>query len=134
MGLCLQPHGTRFAKIDGTFSLAGLAEPRIEPEIIFKLATAPTPDMNEVALLEIIDWVAHGFEIVQSIFPGWKFSAADTVAAFGLHGALLIGPRYSIAAHAQDWDRTLSTFEIDLKRDGAIADHGRAMNVSVRAL
>jgi 2-keto-4-pentenoate hydratase len=59
----------------------------------------------------------------------WKFSAADTVAAFCLHGALLIGPGYSIAAHAEDWDRTLSTFEIDLKRNGAIADHGRAMNL-----
>jgi 2-oxo-3-hexenedioate decarboxylase len=57
------------------------------------------------------------------------FRAPHTVAAFGLHGALLIGPRYSIAAHAEDWDRTLSTFEIDLKRNGAIADHGRAMNV-----
>src|SRR6516165_3530654 len=47
---------------------------------------------GEGALLESIDWVAHGFEIVQSIFPGWKFSAPDTV---GLHGALLIGPRHS---------------------------------------
>jgi 2-oxo-3-hexenedioate decarboxylase len=117
------------AQIDGTFSLKGLAEPRIEPEIIFELASAPAPGMDERALLASIEWVAHGFEIVQSIFPGWKFSAPDTVAAFGLHGALLIGPRYSIAAHAEDWDRTLSTFEIDLKRNGMIADHGRAMNL-----
>jgi hypothetical protein len=42
---------------------------------------------------------------------------------------MLIRPRYSIAAHAEDWDRMLATFEIDLKRNGAIADHGRAMNV-----
>ena len=117
------------AQTNGTFSLKGFAEPRIEPEIIFKLAFAPAPGMDEKALLASIDWVAHGFEIVQSIFPGWKFSAPDTVAAFGLHGALLIGPRYSIAAHAEDWDRMLSTFEIDLKRDGAIVDHGRATNV-----
>jgi hypothetical protein len=26
-------------------------------------------------LLACIEWVGHGFEIVQSIFPGWKFSA-----------------------------------------------------------
>jgi 2-oxo-3-hexenedioate decarboxylase len=112
-----------------TFPLVGLAEPRIEPEIVFKLAVAPAPGMGERALLESIDWVAHGFEIVQSIFPGWKFSAPDTVAAFGLHGALLIGPRHSIAGHAADWGRTLSTFEIDLKRDGTVVDHGRATNV-----
>jgi 2-oxo-3-hexenedioate decarboxylase len=117
------------AEIGDTFSLMGLAEPRIEPEIVFKLALAPAPGMDETALLACIDWVGHGFEIVQSIFPGWKFSAPDTVAAFGLHGALLIGPRHSIAAHAEDWSRTLSTFEIDLKRDGAVIDHGRARNV-----
>ena len=75
------------AEIGDTFSLMGLAEPRIEPEIVFKLALAPAPGMDETALLACIDWVGHGFEIVQSIFPGWKFSAPDTVAAFGLHGA-----------------------------------------------
>jgi 2-oxo-3-hexenedioate decarboxylase len=117
------------AEIGDTFSLEGLAEPRIEPEIVFKLALAPAPGMDETALLACIDWVGHGFEIVQSIFPGWKFSAPDTIAAFGLHGALLIGPRHSIAAHLEDWSRTLSTFEIDLKRDGTVVDHGRAENV-----
>lgn len=117
------------AEIGDTFSLMGLAEPRIEPEIIFKLALAPAPGMDETALMACLDWVGHGFEIVQSIFPGWKFSAPDAVAAFGLHGALLIGPRHSIAAYAEDWSRTLSTFEIDLKRDGTVVDHGRATNV-----
>ena len=117
------------AEIGDTFSLVGLAEPRIEPEIVFRLALAPAPGMDETALLACIDWVGHGFEIVQSIFPGWKFSAPDTVVAFGLHGALVIGPRHSIAAHAEDWSRTLSTFEIDLKRDGTVLDHGRATNV-----
>ena len=63
------------------FSLAGLAEPRIEPEIVFRLAAAPTPDMDERALLGCIDAVAHGFEVVQSIFPGWGFTAPDAVAA-----------------------------------------------------
>jgi 2-oxo-3-hexenedioate decarboxylase len=87
-------------EIGDTYSLVGLAEPRIEPEIIFKLASAPIPGMDETALLACIDWVGHCFEIVQSIFPGWKFSEPDAVAAFGLHGALLIGPRHSIAAHA----------------------------------
>ncbi len=48
----------------------GLAEPRIEPEIIFKLALAPAPGMDETALQACIDWVGHDFEIVQSIFKG----------------------------------------------------------------
>jgi len=117
------------ADLGETFSLRGLAEPRIEPEIVFKLAVAPAPGMDETALLACIDWVAHGFEIVQSIFPGWKFSAADTVAAFGLHGALLTGPRHPIAANAEAWSRTLATFEVDLRREGKVVDHGLAANV-----
>jgi 2-oxo-3-hexenedioate decarboxylase len=115
--------------IGDTFSLRDLAEPRIEPEIVFRLAAAPAPGMDERTLLASVDWVAHGFEVVQSIFPGYKFSAPDTVAAFGLHGALLIGPRHPVATHAEDWARTLSTFEIDLKRDGTVVDHGLAANV-----
>lgn len=79
------------ADLDAPYSLSALAEPRIEPEIAFKLARAPEPEMDERALLDCIEWVAHGFEIVQSHYPGWRFTAADTVAAFGLHGALLLG-------------------------------------------
>jgi 2-oxo-3-hexenedioate decarboxylase len=58
----------------------------------------------------------------------WHFRN-EAAAAFGLHGALLIGPHHSIAAHAGHWSRTLSTLEIDLKRDGTVVDHGRATNV-----
>src|ERR1700731_1311091 len=61
--------------------LAPFSEPRIEPEIVFGLAEAPAAQMDETALLSCIAWIALGFEIVQSIYPGWKFSAADTIAA-----------------------------------------------------
>jgi len=112
-----------------TVSLAGLAEPRIEPEIIFGLAVAPVPGMDERALLGCVDWVAHGFELVQSIFPRWEFTLPDTVAAYGLHGKLLVGPRHSLAKQGDDWLENLSTFSIDLKRDGIVVDQGRASNV-----
>ena len=95
-------------------SLSGLAEPRIEPEIVFGLAAPPAPDMDEPALIGCIDWIAHGFEIVQSIFPNWAFQAADTVAAYGLHGRLFIGPRHSAASRRDEWAHELSRFEIDL--------------------
>jgi 2-oxo-3-hexenedioate decarboxylase len=117
------------AEIGETLSLSGLAEPRIEPEIVFKLAAAPAADMDEKALLACIEWVAHGFELVQSIFPVWKFSAPDTVAAYGLHGALLIGAKHRVAAQSESWSRSLPTFEIDLKRDGTVLEHGQAANV-----
>jgi 2-oxo-3-hexenedioate decarboxylase len=112
-----------------TLSLAPFSEPRIEPEIMFGLKAAPSPDMDETALLSCIEWLAPGFEIVQSIFPGWKFAAADTIAANGVHGALLIGPRQPFAPRAAEWQRTLSAFEIDLSCDGRLIDRGQAANV-----
>jgi 2-oxo-3-hexenedioate decarboxylase len=111
------------------FSLFGLAEPRIEPEIVFGLSEAPGPGMDVAALLGCVGWVAHGFEIVQSIFPGWVFTPADTVAAYGLHGAMLIGSKQPIAGHHERWLDSLSTFEIELIRDGDLADRGSARNV-----
>src|ERR1700738_344586 len=74
-------------------------------------------------------WVALGFEIVQSIYPGWKFSAADTIAANGVHGALLIGPRHPVAPRRAEWQRTLSAFAIDLDCGGRRVDRGHAENV-----
>jgi 2-keto-4-pentenoate hydratase len=117
------------ADIGGVFALAGLTEPRIEPEIVFGIGRAPERGMDDDSLIAAIDWVAHGFEIVQSPFANWTFSPADTVVANALHGALLIGPRFPVAANAKEWQRTLSTFEIDLKRDGTVMDHGHAANV-----
>ncbi len=109
--------------------LASFTEPKIEPEIMFGLAAAPSPGMDDVALLSCVAWVAHGFEIVQSIFPGWKFSAADTVVADALHGALLVGPRHDIGSRAGEWLRTLARFEIELYCDGRLMDRGDASNV-----
>jgi 2-oxo-3-hexenedioate decarboxylase len=109
--------------------LAPFCEPRIEPEIMFGLSVAPTAGMDEAALLSCIEWVALGFEIVQSIFPDWKFAPADTVAANGLHGALLVGPRHAVAADAAQWQRTLPAFEIELKCNGQLIDRGHGSNV-----
>ncbi len=88
---------------------------------MFGLRKAPSPNMDEFALLDCIDWVALGYEIVQSIFPGWKFTAADTVAANALHGALLVGKRHAIAPRKSAWQRELATFTIELYCDGKLS-------------
>jgi 2-oxo-3-hexenedioate decarboxylase len=111
------------------FSLEGLVEPRIEPEIVLHLARTPVAGMNEAELFGCVDWVAHGFELVQSIFPGWKFAAADTIAAYGLHGAYLIGERHAVGDRSDLWLQSLSNFRIELYQDGALAGRGRASDV-----
>ena len=112
------------------FDLSSVVEPRIEPEITLSLKRAPEPGMNEEAIFECLDWVAHGFEVVQSLFPDWKFAPADTVAAFGLHGALMLGPRHAISpGNARQWRERLSAFEVTLFRNDVAMDHGHARNV-----
>jgi 2-oxo-3-hexenedioate decarboxylase len=105
-------------------ALNDLSEPRIEPEIMFGLGAAPSPAMSDDALLDCVEWIALGYEIVQSIFPDWKFAAADTVAANGVHGALLIGTQHAVAPRKTEWQRELSTFEVELHCDGKPVQRG----------
>lgn len=75
----------------GLQSLTGAMQPRIEPEIIFKLGKTPPAGASLETVAQCIEWVAHGFEIVVCPFADWEFNAVDAVAAFGLHGSLIIG-------------------------------------------
>ncbi|MBI1401955.1 MAG: hydratase [Porphyrobacter sp.] len=110
--------------------LGTLVEPRIEPEIALRLARTPGPDMDETALIGCVDAVAHGFEIVQSVFPGWRFAASDTVAAFALHGCYRHRPFVPVAPGERAlWQERLATFSITLFKDGVEIDRGVADNV-----
>ena len=57
LGICLRSHGAQPIRDRRYVPARGSREPRIEPEIVFKLAVAPAPGMGEGALLESIDWV-----------------------------------------------------------------------------
>ncbi len=109
---------------------AGFVEPRIEPEIVLRVAVRPRAGMSDVELLGCIDAVGHGFEIVQSIYPDWKFAAADTVACGALHGAFVHGPLLAVqpADHTL-WLKRLAGFSIELSRNDAPVDRGVAANV-----
>ena len=76
----------------GTLELNALAQPRLEPEVVFGLRATPPRSPTLEQLFDCVDWLAAGFEIVQSHCKDWKFSAAETVADSGLHGRLLVGP------------------------------------------
>jgi 2-oxo-3-hexenedioate decarboxylase len=108
--------------------VADLPEPRIEPEIVLHFARRPPVTRDPQALLESIDWIAHGIEIVQSVFPAWKFRAPDTMAAFGLHGRLLVGPPVPVNGIDECVAR-LASFRIALARDGVVQAEGGGANV-----
>ena len=105
-----------------------LPEPRIEPEIVLHFAAAPPAAGDEAAILACVDWVAHGFEVVQSPFRDWKFKVADTVAANGLHGALVIGAPVPVAGIA-DCARKLRELRLTLLKNGVPHAEGTGANV-----
>ena len=105
-------------------SLRGLSQPRLEPEVVFGFARAPRAGMSLAELQGCLDWVAHGFEIVHTHFEGWRFTAADTVADFALHGRLVVGPRVPV----QDWAtlaEDLAALQVELLCDGKAVDRGQ---------
>lgn len=120
---------SRLAASGATCSLGRFAEPKIEPEIVFHLRSAPPAGGDLPGLISSIDWVAQAFEIVQSHFPGWKFHAADTVVDWALHGTLLLGEGVPVDQLAPDPVGALETFSLTLACDGKVQETGRGANV-----
>jgi 2-oxo-3-hexenedioate decarboxylase len=110
--------------------LDGLVQPRIEVEVAFKLAKPVGPGADARDVLAATEWIAAGFEVVQSHFPDWKFTAADCTAAFGLHGALVVGAPMRISdANRASVEAALPTFRATLKKRGETIDAGVGSNV-----
>jgi 2-oxo-3-hexenedioate decarboxylase len=124
-------HDTTVVRLNDTQAtcrLAGFVEPKIEPEIVIGFRAAPRgAGLPEV--LHAIDWVAHGFEIVLSHFPGWRFRAPDTVADCALHGTLLVGPPQPLPRLGIDLIAALESFTLTLSCDGRRVETARGSNV-----
>jgi len=111
-----------------TVPLAGLVQPRIEPEICFGLKAPPPRSHDPHAILAAIEWVAHSVEIVQAFHPGWKFSLPDCTAANGLHGRLVLGPKVPVA-RLKGLESRLATVEVALRKGKKTVERGLGANV-----
>lgn len=90
---------TMAAQNTATVSLGKMCSPKIEVEIVFKLRhPVDAANLDPAAILASVEWLALGFEIVDSVFAEWKFQPADFVAAFGLHAALVVGEPRPVGA------------------------------------
>jgi 2-keto-4-pentenoate hydratase len=113
---------------DARLAVADLLQPRIEPEIQLHFACTPPVTRDEAAILDCIDWVAQGFEIVQCPFPDWKFKAVDAIAACAVHGALIVGTPVAVA-DIEDCAAKLRSFTVVLSREGEQQATGGGANV-----
>ncbi len=116
----------------GRVDVRATCQPRIEPEIVFGIRSPPPPDATLEQLFACIEWLAPGFEIVQSHRPHWKFTAADTVADGALHARLLVGRPTVVADFANSGealDARLAATTLCLYRGDERIDEGRGANV-----
>ena len=119
-----------------TLSTASLISPKIEPEVVFKIARAsaiePGVDATTAAPADVlahVEWLAIGFEIIDCPYPDWKFQPADFVAAYGLHAALVVGKPLEVEAGAiPELVDQLSRFTVRLSRDGDVVAEGSGRN------
>jgi len=108
--------------------LAGLAQPRIEPEIAFRLKATPPATRDPQALLAAIEWIAHSVEIVQCHHPDWKVTIADCTADNGLHGRLVVGTPVAIE-RISGLAAALPFLKMTLRKGAEVKDQGLGSNV-----
>ena len=117
-----------------SLSTASMLAPRIEPEVVFKISEGVERSPGRAALppadaLASVEWLAVGFEIIDCIYPDWKFQPADFVAAYGLHAALIVGEPHEVEAAAiPQLVEQLSRFTVRLSRNGEIVAEGSGRN------
>jgi 2-oxo-3-hexenedioate decarboxylase len=111
-------------------SLRGSVQPRIEPEIAFKLRSpVPLECRDPARILQAVEWLAPSFEIVDCHFPDWKFGPPDSAADFSFHWRLVIGTPYVVRSEEiAVLVEQLSGCKVTLSRDGQVMDRGVGAN------
>ena len=114
---------------EATVSIGRMYAPKIEPEIVFKLKTELPPEPDAAAVLAAVEWIALGFEIIDCVYPDWKFAPVDFVAAYGLHAALVVGSPIHISADQIPLVADqMAAFTVTLEKDGLPVAEGSGKN------
>ncbi len=110
-------------------SLKGSVQPRLEPEIAFKLKSPVRPGQAEPArILEAVEWLAPSFEIVDCHFADWKFDPADSVADFSFHWRLVIGAPVAVGGDLAGLADHIHGCNVTLLKEREIVDRGVGAN------
>ena len=114
---------------DASLALGPWRSPKIEPEVVFKLKRPLSAGLTPAEVLQSVEWLALGFELVDNPFPG-PFTPSDFAAAYGLHRALVVGePRAVEIAAIPALVEALARFPLRLTRNATLVEEGSGKNV-----
>ncbi len=111
------------------YDASALRGPRIEPEIVVHFFKSPAIGATMEELLDCVDWVAPGFEIVISLPDGKPATVTQAITNGGMHGALLVGARLPVGELGSQAVRTLGDIRVELRCDGELKEAGSSANV-----
>jgi 2-keto-4-pentenoate hydratase len=105
--------------------------PKLEPEVVFKLKSSTIDSPSDpISVLNAVEWLSLGYEIVDCPFPEWQFQPPDLVAAFGFHAGLVLGaPTMVTSTNAARLATQLSEFKLKLFKNGGFVEEGGGSNV-----
>lgn len=105
--------------------------PKLEPEIVFKLkATVDGDPADPSAVLNAVEWLSLGYEIVDCPFAEWRFQPPDLVAAYGFHAGLVLGaPTTVTKANITALADQLAQFKLKLFKNDTFVEEGGGRNV-----
>jgi 2-oxo-3-hexenedioate decarboxylase len=111
-----------------SLSIGKMIAPKIEPEIVVKLRE-PVAGTDAAAIMSGVEWIALGFEICDCVYPDWQCQAVDSVAAYGMHAALVVGePRAVTADLIPTLVDQLPQFKVRLMKNGQVVEGGVGRN------
>ena len=120
----------RLARPEAEVSLAKFRAPMIEVEVVFGIEPEGDAPNGDAPGAGRPSWVSLGFEIVDCHYPDWHLTPADSVADFGLHGALIVGR--PVNREVPDFDERvarLDRLEVRLLRNETLVARGRGSDV-----
>ena len=113
-----------------TLALQHTRSLKIEPEIVFGLKQSITSEkLDATAALELTDWLAMGFELIDCPFPEWQFQPSDFVASFGLHAALVVGEKITVRPESiGELVSSLPRCTVRMLKNGEFVEEGSGKN------
>ncbi len=114
----------------GELKLPYYRNTKIEPEIVFGMREPLSgAGLDAASALKAVEWIALGFELIDAPFGEAQFKPVDFVAAYGLHQALLVGPKMAVTEDTiPQWVEELAKFKVRVFRNGEFVEEGSGKN------